>query len=147
MGSRRVRHDWATSLSLFLSCIGEGSGNPLQCSCLENPRDGGAWWAAIYGVTQSRTSLKQLSSSSSIPSFHLPPHPPQNGDKWGLWDLGVKEAQSIFLCLDGPSLILIASSAIWASDQWVLTGPLRCWTFQEGSSAIFYSSFSPQVLF
>ena len=38
-----------------LSCIGEGNGNPLQCSCLENPRDGGAWWAAIYGVTQSRT--------------------------------------------------------------------------------------------
>ena len=36
-----------------LSCIGEGNGNPLQCSCLENPRDGGAWWAAIYGVTQS----------------------------------------------------------------------------------------------
>ena len=48
-----------------LSCIGEGNGNPLQCSCLENPRDGGAWWAAIYGVTQSRTQLKRLSSSSS----------------------------------------------------------------------------------
>ena len=45
--------------------FGEGNGNPLQCSCLENPRDGGAWWAAIYGVTQSRTRLKQLSSSSS----------------------------------------------------------------------------------
>ena len=48
-----------------LSCIGEGNGNPLQCSCLENPRDGGAWWSAIYGVAQSRTRLKQLSSSSS----------------------------------------------------------------------------------
>ena len=46
-----------------LSCIGEGNGNPLQCSCLENPRDGGAWWVAIYGVTQSRTRLKWLSSS------------------------------------------------------------------------------------
>ena len=45
-----------------LSCIGEGNGNPLQCSCLENPRDGGAWWAAIYGVAQSWTRLKQLSS-------------------------------------------------------------------------------------
>ena len=44
-----------------LSCIGEGNGNPLQCSCLENPRDGGAWWAAVYGVAQSRTWLKQLS--------------------------------------------------------------------------------------
>ena len=46
------------------SCIGEGNGNPLQCSCLENPRDGRAWWAAIYGVTQSRTRLKRPSSSS-----------------------------------------------------------------------------------
>ena len=48
-----------------LSCIGEGNGNPLQCSCLKNPRDGGAWWAAVYGVAQSRTRLKRLSSSSS----------------------------------------------------------------------------------
>ena len=48
-----------------LSFIGEGNGNPLQCSCLENPRDGGAWWAAVYGVAQSRTQLKRLSSSSS----------------------------------------------------------------------------------
>jgi len=49
-----------------LSCIGEGNGNPLPCSYLENPRDRGAWWAAIYGVTQSQTRLKWLSSSSSI---------------------------------------------------------------------------------
>ena len=48
-----------------LSCIGEGNGNPLRCSCLENPRDGGAWWAAVCGVAQSRTRLKRLSSSSS----------------------------------------------------------------------------------
>ena len=47
-----------------LSCIGEGNGNPLQCSCLENPRVRGAWWAAVYGVAQSRTRLKRLSSSS-----------------------------------------------------------------------------------
>ena len=60
MGSLRVGHDWATSLSL--SCIGEGNGNPLRCFCLENPRDKGAWWAAVYGVTQSRTQLKWLSS-------------------------------------------------------------------------------------
>ena len=49
-----------------LSCIGEGNGNPLQCSCLENPRDGGAWWAAVSGVAQSRTRLNRLSSSSHI---------------------------------------------------------------------------------
>ena len=109
MRSLRVRHDWATLLSLFtflhwrrqwhptpvllpgkshgwrslvgcspwgreesdtterlhfhfsLSCIGEGNGNPLQCSCLENPRDGGSWWADAYGVVQSRTRLKWLS--------------------------------------------------------------------------------------
>ena len=63
MGLLGVRHDWATSLSL--SCIGEGNGNPLQYSCLENPRDGGSWWAAIYGVAQSRTRMKRLSSNSS----------------------------------------------------------------------------------
>ena len=45
-----------------LSCIGEENGNPLQCSCLENPRDGGAWWAAIYKIAQSRTRLKRLSN-------------------------------------------------------------------------------------
>jgi len=53
-----------------LSCIGEGNGNPLQYSCLENPRDGGAWWAAVYGVTQSRTQLKRLSRSSSSTSSY-----------------------------------------------------------------------------
>ena len=51
-----------------LSCIGEGNGNPLRCSCLENPRDRGAWWAAVSGVAQSRTRLKRLSSSSSSSS-------------------------------------------------------------------------------
>ena len=54
-----------------LSCIGEGNGNPLQCSCLENPRDWGAWWAAIYGVAQSWTRLKQLSSRVK----YLTPYP------------------------------------------------------------------------
>ena len=63
MGSLKVGHDWAASLSLLY--IGEGNGNPLQCSCLENPRDRGASWAAVYGVAQSRTRLKRLSSSSS----------------------------------------------------------------------------------
>ena len=61
IGSLGVGHDWVTSLSF----IGEGNGNPLQYSCLENPRDGEAWWAAVYGVAQSWTRLKWLSSSSS----------------------------------------------------------------------------------
>ena len=56
-----------------LSCIGEGNGNPLQGSCLRNPRDGGAWWAAVYGVAQSRTRLKRLSSSSSSRMELKPP--------------------------------------------------------------------------
>ena len=54
-----------------LSCIGEGNGNPLQCSCLDNPRDRGAWWAAVHGVAQGQTRLKRLSSSSSSSSKKL----------------------------------------------------------------------------
>ena len=60
MGSHRVRHDWATSLSLFTFMHWRRNGNPLQCSCLENPWDSGAWWAAVYGNAQSRTGLKRL---------------------------------------------------------------------------------------
>ena len=62
----REESDTTERLHFYFSllCIGEGNGNPLQCSCLENPRDGGAWWAAIYGVAQSWTRLKRLSSSS-----------------------------------------------------------------------------------
>ena len=62
MGLLRVEHDWATLLHFSLSCIGEGNSNPFQCSYLESPRDGGAWWAAVYGVAQSWTWVKQLSS-------------------------------------------------------------------------------------
>ena len=73
MGSLRVGHDWATSLSLFTCMHWRRNGNPLQCFCLENPRDKGAWWAAVYGVTQSRTRLKWLSSSSSMDlTFQVP---------------------------------------------------------------------------
>ena len=68
----------------LLSCIGEGNGNPLQCSCLENPRDGGPWWAAVYGVAQRWTQLKWLSSSS-------------RGRKGLLWWLSGKE----FACKAG----------------------------------------------
>ena len=87
MWSRRVGHDWATSLSL--SCIGEGNGNPLQCSCLENPRDGGAWWAAVYGVAQSLTRLKRLSSSSSSQSYGF-----SNSHVW-MWELDHKESWAL----------------------------------------------------
>ena len=61
----REEADTTVQLHFHFSCIGEGNGNPCQYSCLENPRDGGAWWAAVYGVAQSRTRLTWLSSSSS----------------------------------------------------------------------------------
>ena len=67
--SPRGRYESDTTQQLHfhcsLSCIGEGNDNLLQCSCLENPRDGGAWWAAVYGVAKSRTRLKWVSSTSS----------------------------------------------------------------------------------
>ena len=57
-----------------LPCIGEGNGNPLWCSCLENPRDGGAWWAAVYGIAQSQTRLKRLDNNNPLflNTWHLP---------------------------------------------------------------------------
>ena len=79
MGSLESNMTERLHFHFSLSCIGEGNGNPLQCSCLETPRDGGAWWAAVYGVAQSRTRLKQLSSSSSSLYLVTPspilPHP------------------------------------------------------------------------
>ena len=74
MGSLRVGHAEQRHFHFSLSCIGEGNGNPLQCSCLENPRDRGTWWAAIYGVAQSPTRLKWLSSSSSTLEKEMATH-------------------------------------------------------------------------
>ena len=65
MGSLELDTTERLHFDFSLSCIGKGNGNPLQCSCLENPRDGGARWAAVYAVAQSRTQMKRLSSSSS----------------------------------------------------------------------------------
>ena len=75
-------------LPFSLSCIGEGNGNPLQCSCLENPRDGGAWWAAVYGVAQSWTQLNQLSSSSSSRQTRHP---------LSMWGFSIKEIHDIWV--------------------------------------------------
>ena len=73
MGSQRVGHDWVTSLSLSLSCLGEGNGNPLQCSCLKNPREGEAWWAAIYGSHRVGHDWSDLAAAADNPgsSLHL----------------------------------------------------------------------------
>ena len=78
-----------------LSCIGEGNGNPLQCSCLENSRDGGACWAAVYEVAQSRTRLKQLSSSSSSTSIY--PIKKSTEEKWA----EILSMLSVFIVLWG----------------------------------------------
>ena len=80
MGSLRVGHNFPTHFERLhfhfsLSCFGEGKGNPFQCSCLENPSDRGAWWASIYGVAQSWTRLKRLSSSSMYYTYnYIPPY-------------------------------------------------------------------------
>ena len=107
MGLLRVGHDWVTSLSHFhfsLSCIGEGNGNPLQCSCLENPRDRRAWWAAIYGVAQIWTWLKRLSSSSSI--LKLPIDQCERPDRFSVLNalglVGVGLLYGCFCTQEGP---------------------------------------------
>ena len=81
-------HFWSGILLYLVLWSGEDNGTPLQYSCLENPRDGGAWWAAVYGVAQSRTQLKQLSSSSSAlknwPILYINAYI-YNLEKWYWW--------------------------------------------------------------
>ena len=101
MGSLGVRHYRATSLSLFPFMHWEANGNPLQCSCLENPRDWGAWWAAVYGVTQSRIWLKRLSSSSGIllcSTYHCLP------DASLMIPSPLSVFQAFLLCMHHPTL-------------------------------------------
>ena len=93
-----------------LSCIGEGNGNPLQCSCLENPRDGGAWWAAVYRVAQSRTRLKRLSSSSSRVTFTFTF---TWFRKWKLTPEGVLNSMKLpFLCIKNFQKFVLLSSLL-----------------------------------
>ena len=99
-----------------LSCIGEGNGNPLQCSCLENPKDGGAWWAAVYGVAQSRTRLKRLISSNStcmsLASLGCWP-----ASYWGCFNLFVFRTQQSGLSY--PQLIWVLT-ADFSAYEWTL---------------------------
>ena len=85
-----------------LSCIGEGNGNPLQCSCLENPRDRGAWWAAVSGVAQSRTRLRRLSSNSSSSTMAN----------------SVSRLCSFLMCLHA----FMYSSILVFTDIWIVSG-------------------------
>ena len=99
-----------------LSCIGEGNGNPLQCSCLENPRDGRAWWAAIYGVTQNRTRLMWLSSSRA----HLYPVWLGLLIEEEIWTdcRGGKTQGALCLQAEEKGLGRNSSAGIWTSDFW-----------------------------
>ena len=88
MGLLRVRYDWVTSLP----CIGEGNGTPLQCSCLENSMDGGAWWAAVHGVTKSQTrlsdSLSRIGEGNDNPLQCSCLENPRDGEPGGLPSVG-----------------------------------------------------------
>ena len=117
-----------------LSCIGEGNGNPLQCSCLENPRDGGAWWASIYGLTQSRTRLKRLSSSSSssrqsrkFRTYLVPTSRPLG--TWGRRRWGQAKGWL------GPDLVLSVAS-LWPEclSHWKCVGLRSCY-IAEGEAS------------
>ena len=115
-----------------LSCIGEGNGNPLQCSCLENPMDGGAWWAAVYGVAQSRTRLKWLSSSrhssrhlekemathSSVLAWRIP----GTGEPGGLLSMG-SQSWTQLKWLSSSSSINNMGKCWWWVDQMNVTWP------------------------
>ena len=103
-----------------LSCNGEGNDNPLQCSCLENPRDGGAWWAAVCGIAQSRTRLTRLSSSSSTAREMQAPTPHRCSElSCGLWSDAITHAQGatgLDCSLMGIRL-QIMSLKIWSSSR------------------------------
>jgi len=114
MGSLRVGHNWAASLS----CIGEGNGNPLQCSCLENPRDGGVWWAAIYGVAQSWTWLKRLCSSSSSSMVS-----PWERDKFKVVDSGLGRRTPKEFASEKPYLFDLGHKG-WMHEAYEAWGPV-----------------------
>ena len=118
MGSLRVRHDRVTSLSFFTFMHWRRNGNPLQCSCLENPRDRGAWWAALYGVAQSRTRLKRLSSSSSrnlLKMSELCFSKTQLEDKWITHNSLSQNITSLRNTKSMESLLRRAGQKIWGN--------------------------------
>ena len=132
--------EWDTTERLHfhfsLSCTGEGNGNPLQCSCLENPRDGGAWWVSVYGAAQSRTQLKRLSSSRSSHSNRRKISLPwwlsgkdlsaNAGDMGSVSGLGRSNGERNgnplqYSCLENS----VCRGALWATDH----GVAKSWTW------------------
>ena len=115
MGSLRVGHDWAFHFHFSLSCIEEGNGNPLQCSCLENPRDDGAWWTAVYGITQSRTRPKRLSSSRALFTWNLDPFKLPSPSETSI-------SLSVLTILHPFVLLLITIIYLWF-EEWLFLYP------------------------
>ena len=102
-----------------LSCIGEGNGNPLQCSCLQNPRDRGAWWAAVHGVAQSQTRLQRLTSSSSSSSVESLSHVRIFVTPWT-----AAHQASVSITNSWSLLILMSKELVMPSNHLILCRPL-----------------------
>ena len=132
-----------------LSCIGEGNGNPLQCSCLENPRDGRAWWAAVSGVTQSWTRLKWLSSSSSTWTIYKAFHENYYQDTFPFY------FSHIFHTLDIPAVITVRKMELYIIVFiiilyiWFLSSfdsILRCWGITRHYNILFKNFIATTLL-
>ena len=148
-----------------LSFIGEGNGNPLQCSCLENPWDGGAWWAAIYGVAQSRTLLKRLSSSSSSSRilhlltgyFHMEIHsrlvscmphhtpPPPHITYNSFWDTSTCELYTIHSSIwyPNPGVVFLCLLSYNPSNHLIVLILPPNYSFYFSTSLSQYANFNP----
>ena len=125
MGSQRVRHNWATNTFTFpLSGRFYGTGTPLQYSCLENPMDGGAWWAAVHGVAKSRTWLsdftfsfhfqaleKEMATHSSVLAWRIP----RTGKPGGLPSMGSHRVRHDWSDLAAAARGIFSIALMWAS--------------------------------
>ena len=127
MGLLRVGHNWATSLLFSLSCIGEGNGNPLQYSCLENSVDRGAWWVAVHGVEQSQTWLKWFSMPACIGEGNGNPlqyscleNPRDGGARWAAV-YGVTQSQTRLKQLSSSSSS-ISCNILLVQPRWLIQG-------------------------
>ena len=130
VATSRTRLSDVTHFSL--SCIGEGNDNPLQCSCLENPRDRGAWWAAVYGTAQSQTRLKWLSRSSSI-------HDHQRStihSEWGKSLNRIRFFDPLGIAHQAPLSVEFSRQEYWSELPFPSSGDLPDWEIEPRSPAL-----------